>query len=66
LAEERERVERIGAAAEDFVGTEGDTEPLPDAPNRVGGFGSTRNDAGFDGNADKAKGRADIILPALR
>jgi hypothetical protein len=65
LAEEREDVERIGATTEEFVGTEGDTEPLLDAPNRVGGCGSTRNDAGFDGNADKAKGRADFILPAL-
>ena len=45
LAEEREGVERIGATAEEFVGTEGDTEPLPDAPSPVGGCGSTRNDA---------------------
>jgi hypothetical protein len=66
LAQEREGVERIGATAEEFVGTEGDTEPLPDAPSPVGGCGSTRNDAGFDGNADNAKGRADFILPALR
>jgi hypothetical protein len=56
----------IGATTEGFVGTEGDTEPLPDALSRVGGCGMTRNDAVFDSNADKAKGRADFILPALR
>jgi hypothetical protein len=39
---------------------------LPDALSRVGGCGMTRNDAVFDSNADKAKGRADFILPALR
>jgi hypothetical protein len=65
LGEELEDGERIGAATEVFVGTEGETESLPDAPRRVGGCGSTRNDAGFDGCADKAKVRAEFIS-ALR
>jgi hypothetical protein len=57
--------ERTVCARRDRLAEERE-EPLPDAPSPVGGCGSTRNDAGFDGNADNAKGRADFILPALR
>ncbi len=49
LGEELEDGKRIGAAAEEFVCTDGETESLPDGPRRVGGCGATRNDAGFDG-----------------
>jgi hypothetical protein len=49
LGEELEDGERIGAAAEEFVGTEGKRESLPDTPCRFGGSGATRNDAAFDG-----------------
>jgi hypothetical protein len=61
LGEELQDGKRTGAATGDFVGTEGNTEALPDAPSRVGG-GATRNDSGF---ADKAKVRAEFIV-ALR
>jgi hypothetical protein len=66
LGDELEDGKRIGAATEEFIGTEGKTEALPDAPSRVGGGGgATRIDSGFDGFADKAKVRAEFIV-ALR
>jgi hypothetical protein len=65
MDEEHEDGERIGPTTEDVVGTEGDTESLLDAPSRVGGCGTTRSDAGFDGCADKAKVRAKFVtVPA--
>ena len=41
LGEEQEEGEGIGTATEEFVGTEGKTESLPDASSRVGGGGAT-------------------------
>jgi hypothetical protein len=54
--------QRIGTATEEFVGTGGKTEALPDVPSRVGGGGSTRNGSSFDGFADNAKVRAEFIM----
>jgi hypothetical protein len=51
LGEELEDDESIGAATEEFDGTEGNTEAWPDAQRRVGGGGAPRNDS--DSFADK-------------
>jgi hypothetical protein len=40
LGEEREDGERIGVTTEEFVGTEGDTGALHDAPSRLEGHGN--------------------------
>jgi hypothetical protein len=57
VGRKQEDDERIGATTEEFVGTEGDTVTLLDTPSRVGGCSTTRNDAGFDSCADKARFR---------
>jgi hypothetical protein len=54
LGEELEDDERIGAATEEFVGTEGNAEALVGTPSRVGGGGATVNDSGFDDFANEA------------
>jgi hypothetical protein len=65
LDEELEHDERIGAATEEFVGTEGNTEALPDVPSCAGSGCATRHDSGFDDFADKADVRAEFMV-ALR